>query len=202
MSTVFSQRGFSLVELMVVVAIIGLLSVFAFTSYREYQVKSRINGELVPAMTQILDRAKSFAEINGRFPTGEELGLVSSSCDTVSMPKYGAGWGGGANPNSNDACGMGDACGRTFGMALYLNGTELGIPADLAGVTVISFYLLKINNMYQTFCFFQTGGSWDGPWAQERYISGCYNGNSSGISADGGDWVTTTTPLFAAAACP
>ena len=36
------QRGFSLVELMVVLVIIGILGIFAIPTYQDYQVKARV----------------------------------------------------------------------------------------------------------------------------------------------------------------
>ena len=37
----FSQRGFTLIELMIVVAVVGILSAIAYPSYQEYVAKGR-----------------------------------------------------------------------------------------------------------------------------------------------------------------
>lgn len=56
---IFSQRGFSLIELMIVVAIIGILSVIAIPSYQNYTQRARFSE--VIAATQPFKTAISLA---------------------------------------------------------------------------------------------------------------------------------------------
>jgi len=60
------QRGFSLVELMIVVAIVAIVLAFAFPSYERYVVRTK-RAVAQNALLQVADRQQQFFMDNKRF---------------------------------------------------------------------------------------------------------------------------------------
>jgi type IV pilus assembly protein PilE len=61
-----SQLGFSLIELMVVVAIVAILSAIAYPSYERYVIKTK-RAVAQSALLQVADRQQQFFMDNKRF---------------------------------------------------------------------------------------------------------------------------------------
>jgi len=61
-----AQRGLSLIELMVVVAIVAIISAFAYPSYERYVIKTK-RSIAQNALLQIADRQQQFFMDNKRF---------------------------------------------------------------------------------------------------------------------------------------
>ena len=60
------RRGFSLIELMVVVAIVAIISAFAYPSYQRYVVKAK-RSVAQNALLQVADRQQQFFMDNKRY---------------------------------------------------------------------------------------------------------------------------------------
>ncbi|PTB33202.1 pilin [Photobacterium phosphoreum] len=63
------QQGFTLIELMIVVAVIGVLSAIAIPQYQKYVAKAEV-ASVLSTMTGIKTNLEAFIVENGRFPTG------------------------------------------------------------------------------------------------------------------------------------
>lgn len=73
------HKGFSLIELMVVIAVVSILAVVATPAYQNYVIKAKVANARV-VMDGFAQQVKGFYAENGRFPTTvTELGYPAGS---------------------------------------------------------------------------------------------------------------------------
>ncbi|MBD1568639.1 MULTISPECIES: pilin [Aliivibrio] len=63
------QKGFTLIELMIVVAVIGVLSAIAMPQYQKYVAKAEVASALA-TLTGVKTNVEAYAVENGTFPDG------------------------------------------------------------------------------------------------------------------------------------
>ncbi|PSW60495.1 prepilin-type cleavage/methylation domain-containing protein [Photobacterium kishitanii] len=82
------QQGFTLIELMIVVAIIGVLSAIAVPAYQKYVAKAE-GAAALSTLTGLKTNAEAFTVENGTFPktaNSTEVGTPSSALGTITYP--------------------------------------------------------------------------------------------------------------------
>jgi prepilin-type N-terminal cleavage/methylation domain-containing protein len=68
--TMKQQKGFTLIELMIVIAIIGILAAIAIPAYQDYTIRSKVSEGLNLAGAAKLAVAETY-DSNGRFPAAD-----------------------------------------------------------------------------------------------------------------------------------
>ena len=106
------QQGFTLIELMIVIAIIGILAAIAIPMYQDYTIRSKVTEGIAAASPCKLGVAE-FYSANSSFPSS----LASAGCTTVAttyVASVGVAGQGVVTVTLTSASGLGPAGGGTI----------------------------------------------------------------------------------------
>ena len=81
------QKGFTLIELMIVVAIIGILAAVALPAYQDYTVRAKVS-EMILAASAAKTAVAESAQVNGGMPLTASLALQATSSKFVLGVSY------------------------------------------------------------------------------------------------------------------
>src|SRR6476620_2291070 len=84
------QQGFTLIELMIVVAIIGILAAIAIPAYQDYTVRSKVT-ELINAAGVCKTTVAEYYQSKGAMPANEtQAGCTDTGTANANPPKVAA----------------------------------------------------------------------------------------------------------------
>ena len=115
------QKGFTLIELMIVVAIIGILAAVALPAYQDYTVRAKVSELMLAASSGKVPVAEFFQTYN-RLPGTLSVALTNQSSKYVASLDWGV-----TTANTITATAVTDALGTG------INGTITLVPADAGG---------------------------------------------------------------------
>lgn len=82
------QKGFTLIELMIVIAIVGILAAIALPAYQDYTVRAKM-AEPMAYLAEAKTTLSEFYATQGVFPTPAQAGLnTSPNTEIVASIKY------------------------------------------------------------------------------------------------------------------
>jgi type IV pilus assembly protein PilA len=113
------QKGFTLIELMIVVAIIGILAAVALPAYQDYTVRAKISEAILAMSSAKSAVAEAYAQYGSMVSSMASMGVQNQTSKYVASVSWTA------------------TAGATTGTITVMTTTTAGLPTDAAGKAII-----------------------------------------------------------------
>ena len=182
-------KGFSLIELLVVLVIIALLSASAIPVYKSYMIKSRI-ATVIPVFEKFLENSMEYALGTNVFANAYNLGLSATNGSTTADATLTANISPYLQTSVNGGVVAQDlsGCGAEGIVKFWLKPSALGLDASVATFDMFC-YLYFYNATINKACFYEYYNNDGSSGTQQDLISQWYNVNT-GTGSDGNNLQT------------
>jgi len=155
------QQGFTLIELMIVVAIIGILAAVALPAYQDYTVRAKMS-EILLAMSACRTSITEVYQTGGTPPLADNWG-----CEGGIASKYVAG----ISTDTN-----GKVTATVTGISADVNGSVVTLTPLVTNATTLATTAGTPSNMGQGLFGWRCGSTTDGTNVSSKYLPGSCRG--------------------------
>jgi type IV pilus assembly protein PilA len=113
------QKGFTLIELMIVVAIIGILAAVALPAYQDYTVRAKISEAILALSSAKSAVAEAYAQYGSMVASMTSMGVQNQSSKYVASVSWTA------------------TAGASVGTITVTTKTDAGLPSDASGKIIV-----------------------------------------------------------------
>jgi type IV pilus assembly protein PilA len=143
------QQGFTLIELMIVVAIIGILAAVALPAYREYTIKAKVS-EIILAASQCRTTIAEVYQTGTSQPAANGWGCESTQPTTKYVASVTTDVNGRITVVSSGATDLGGAANQSITLTPYINSTTTAVASNI-GSSIISEFRCQPGSMSTRF---------------------------------------------------